>query len=220
MGLMILCFVGQLWALLIRGEQRGSCPLLDTGEICLFLSWSLTLFYLLVGSTYRVSLLGMFSTPVVIILLVVVSIPGMLDESPVHADVIDYWGELHAPLSVLAYGALALGAVAAVMFLVLNRFLKTGKMSSGLFLNMPPVHALVSSMVRLTVVGLIFLTIGLVCGFFMVAHGGLHLWVAKVVWIAYLILMAVWFIRGITPQRMAVLLLVMFIASLSVFTAL
>ena len=220
MALMILSFVGQLWALSLRGEQRGSCPLMDTGEYCLFLSWSLTLFYLLVGSTYRVSLLGMFTAPVVTVLLLVTGLPGVLDVNPVHANVLDYWGEVHAPLSVLSYGALALGAVAAVMFLVLNNFLKTGQMSSGLFQNMPPVHTLVGSMVRLTIVGLIFLTIGLVFGFFMSTDGGLHLWVAKVVWIAYLVLMAVWFIRGMTPQRMAMLLLVMFIASLSVFAAL
>lgn len=220
MTLMILSFVGQLWALSLRGEQRGSCPLMDPGEICMFLSWSMTLFYLLVGTAYRISLLGMFTAPVVTILLLISTLPGMLDPEPLYQNAIDYWGELHAALSVLSYGALALGGVAAVMFLILNNFLKTGRMNSGLFQNMPPVHTLVSSMVRMTVVGLIFLTMGLVFGFFMTTSGGAHLWVAKAVWVAYMSLMVVWFVRGMTPQRMALLIVAMFIASLSVFAAL
>jgi len=215
-----LSFVVQLYGLGIRGEQRGSCPLSDPGEILMFLGWSLTFFYLVVGSTYRVSLLGVFTAPLVTALLLIASMPGMLELYPVHLDIADYWWEMHTALSVLSYGALALGSIAAIMFVVLDGFLKKREMSSGLFKTMPPIYTLVSSMVRLTIVGVIFLTIGLFSGVMMQRPAGPHLCVAATVWLGYLILLGVWYVRGLTPKRMAMLIVSLFIASLSVFGAL
>lgn len=220
MFLMALGFVVQLYGLGIRGEQRGSCPLSDPGEILMFLGWSLTLFYLVVGSTYRVSLLGVFTAPLVTGLLLVASLPGMLDVAPVHASVADYWWEMHTALSVLSYGALGLGSVAAIMFVVLDGFLKKREMGSGLFKKMPPIHALTNSMVRLTVTGVIFLSVGLFSGLMMASQGGIHLWVASAVWVGYLVLLGVWYVRGLTAKRMAMLIVSLFILSLTVFGAL
>jgi len=59
---MLLGFVAQCVVLAERGEVRGQCPLGDAGEILVFLAWSLTLFYLVIGSTYRLSLLGVFTS--------------------------------------------------------------------------------------------------------------------------------------------------------------
>jgi hypothetical protein len=58
---MIAVIVCQMGYLVVRGEMRGACPLRSIGEISVFLAWSLTLFYLLVGPVYRISLLGVFS---------------------------------------------------------------------------------------------------------------------------------------------------------------
>ena len=66
----------------------------------------------MVGPTYRISLLGLFTAPVVAIFQVVALAPGMLERDPQRADHVDPWGEAHAAFSVLAYGAFALGAVA------------------------------------------------------------------------------------------------------------
>ncbi len=219
--LMILSFLAQLMWLGMRGEQRASCPLLDSGEILVFLAWSLSLFYLIVGSAYRVTLLGMFSAPVVTVMLLAAVIPGMLDAAPAKQTNVDYWGEMHSAVSVLSYGALALGAISAVMFLVLDRLLKTRDTSSGLFKKMPPLHTIVKSVVRLTVIGVSFLTVGLACGLMMRSQGGgVHLWVAKAVWVAYVLLLGQWFVRGVTPKKMSVFVVVLFVASLSVFAAL
>ena len=62
---MVGVFAAQSMALGWRGELRGQCPLGDLGEVCLFLAWSLTLFYLVTGTAYRVSLLGVFTAPLV-----------------------------------------------------------------------------------------------------------------------------------------------------------
>ena len=218
--IMVLSFFSLLGALVVRGQLRGSCPLYDTGELLLYVAWALMLFYLLVGSTYRISLLGVFTAPVVSILIWVALIPGMLDVEPAIQVSGGFWAVMHSALSTLSYGALALGAVASLMFIVLNRQLKSQQMDSGLFRSIAPVHTLISSMVRLTVVGVLFLTAGLVCGVMMRMYGGPHFVVAAVVWIAYIAVLGVWFVRGMTPRRMSLSLMVLFFASLTVFSVL
>ena len=71
------------------------------------------------------------------------------------------WHETHSATSVLAYGALALAAVAGVMFLVLDRQLKEHHLKSGLFRNLPPVRELLVSLERLLWLGGGLLTIGI-----------------------------------------------------------
>jgi len=215
-----LSFLFQLYVLRLRGAERGGCPLCDPGEILIFLAWSLTLFYLLVGPTYRISLLGVFTAPVVAVSLFVAGIPGMLDTAPERIETLNYWWEMHTAFSVLSYGALALGSIAAIMFVVMNSYLKNAAMSSSLFKTMPPIHTLVSSMVRLTTLGVICLTIGLVSGIMMDSAGGAHFVIAAISWGAYLALLGVWFIWGITPKRMAILVVTLFVISLTVFGAL
>ena len=121
----------------MRGEMRGSCPLGDMGELLVFTAWSISMCYMVVGSVFRLSLLGVFTAPLVCFLISVALIPGMLETNPPHADHVDGWRESHAAFSVMAYGALGLAAVSAVMFLVLDRQLKGGSLRadySGIFL--------------------------------------------------------------------------------------
>jgi len=215
--LMLGSFIAQLYWLGMRGEQRVSCPLMDDGEILVFLAWSLSLFYLIVGSAYRVTLLGMFSAPVIMLMLIVALVPGVLDANPEMKTNVNYWGEMHSAISVLSYGALALGAVSAIMFLVLDKQLKMRDTNSGLFKKMPPLHKIVGSVIRLTVIGVCFLSVGLICGFMMRMEAGPHFWVAMVVWLAYLALLGVWFVRGMTSRKMSYVIVVLFVTSLSVF---
>jgi len=210
------CQLGVLWA---RGELRGKCPLGDYGEILAFLAWSLVLFYLVVGRAYRISLLGLFTAPVVAIFQVMALMPGMLEANPERTQVVDAWGEAHAAFSVLSYGAFALAAVAALMFLVLNRQLKHHELRSKLFSTLPPVRSLLDSVIRLTVLGAGILTIGIVTGFMMEKGDSTvpHLAAALVTWIAYLAVLAWHYWRGITPRRLSLTVMSVFVLSLLVF---
>lgn len=215
---MAAAFGLQLTFLVLRGEQRGACPLMGLGEILAFLAWSLTLIYLIVGPTYRLSLLGVFSAPVVVIFQGVALLPGMLSTDPQRVTEADPWRETHAATSVLGYGALGLAAVAAVMFLVLDRQLKARHMNSGLFRNLPPVRELLISSRRLVWLGWLILTVGVLAGFQMARDGvGPHLAAAVVVWVAYGVLVAVAQFRGLAGRRFALLTVAFFLASLSVF---
>jgi ABC-type uncharacterized transport system permease subunit len=215
---MIAVFVAQLGFLYFRGQARGACPLVGIGEILAFLSWSLTLFYLVVGPTYRVSLLGVFTAPLVTIFQILALLPGVWDPNPERIPATDPWRETHAAMSVLSYGALALAAVAGVMFLVLDRQLKDHHLQSGLFRNLPPVRDLLKSMVRLLWIGVVLLSVGVVAGFVMPREGGTaHLLAACAVWIGYALLLGVRQVRGLTGRRTATVTVLLFVGSLSVF---
>lgn len=215
---MVAAFGAQMGFLYFRGQARGACPLVGISEIMAFLSWSLTLFYLAVGPTYRVSLLGVFTAPLVTIFQILALLPGVWDPNPVRAAATDPWRETHAAMSVLSYGALALAAVAGVMFLVLDRQLKDHHLQSGLFRNLPPVRELLKSMVRLLWMGVVLLSIGVVAGFIMPRQGGTaHLVAACAVWIGYALLLSVRQVRGLTGRRTAMVAVVLFVGSLSVF---
>lgn len=216
---MIGAFACQIGFLAVRGEMRAACPLMDRGEILAFLAWSLTLFYLLIGPAYRISLLGVFTAPVVVIFQSLALLPGTLAAHPAKLTGGNAWHETHSAMSVLSYGALALAAVAGVMFLVLDKQLKDHHLKSGLFRNLPPVRELLVSMERLMRLGGILLTVGIVAGFLMPhtesAWG--HLIAAVAVWTGYALLLGIKQVRGLTGRRFSLSAVVLFVLSLVVF---
>jgi ABC-type uncharacterized transport system permease subunit len=216
---MAAAFCCQLGFLALRGEARAACPLRDAGEILSYLAWSLTLFYLATGPAYRVSLLGVFTAPVVVVFQTAALLPGKLDLTPLKAVGTDPWRETHAALSVLSYGALALAGVAGVMFLVLDHQLKEHHLKSGLFRNLPPVRELLKSTTRLLWLGTLLLTLGIVAGFLMPRAGGshAHLIAAVASWAGYVLLLGVYGARGMTGRRLSLAAVGLFLLSLTVF---
>lgn len=216
---MIAVLICQLAFLSHRGQLRSACPLGDFGERLVFLAWALTLFYLLVGPAYRISLLGVFTAPVVVVFQSIALVPGVLENHPGKTVGANPMHELHAAASVLGYGALALAAVAGVMFLVLDRQLKEHHLKSGLFRNLPPVRELLISLERLIRMGGGLLTIGITAGFLMPHDKNAlgHLIVALLVWLSYVTLVTVKTRRGLTGRRFALLAVGLFILSLGVF---
>jgi len=213
-------FAAQCWALGERGQMRGQCPLGDGGEILLFLSWSATLFYLITGAAFRLSLLGLFSTPLIFLAQLTALIPGVMTENVVPVSATDYWGEFHMAVSVMAYGALTLSAVAAVMALILDKKLKSG-LSDHLMATLPSISNLHTSVARLALIGWIVLTIGIFAGMMMQSGDGVaHLVVASVTWALYGALIVAYYWRGLPPNTMGIGSLILFILSLGVFAVL
>lgn len=212
----LLC---QLGFLSIRGQLRSACPLQDLGEMLVFLAWSLTLFYLLIGPAYRISLLGVFSAPLVFVLQAAALIAGLVTTSSTPEFTPNIFHSLHSATSVLAYGALALAGVAGIMFLVLDRQLKIHRLKSGLFRNLPAAHELLVSLERLLWLGSGLLTIGIIAGFLMPRTTPLHshLFMALAVWSGYAVLLAVKTSRGLTGRKLALSAVIMFILSLVIF---
>src|SRR5947208_15376661 len=61
-------FVFQSAFLSIRGHALGRCPITNLFEVFIFLAWSLALIYMLVGPAYRLSLMGAFTAPLVVLI--------------------------------------------------------------------------------------------------------------------------------------------------------
>jgi ABC-type uncharacterized transport system permease subunit len=218
MAAVLLCQVGFLAQ---RGQLRGACPLQDLGEILVFLAWAMTVFYMLIGSTYRLSLLGVFTAPLVVALQGSALLFGWLAPAPKYVGETSLFHALHSATSVLAYGALGLAGIAGTMFLVLDRQLKEQVLRSGLFRNLPPARNLLVSMERLLWLGTGLLTVGIVAGFLMptttTAH--VHFFVAMAVWAAYAGLLAVKSWRGLTGRKLALFAVGIFVLSLLVFAS-
>src|ERR1700735_3049858 len=63
---------GFVWTTLFlfdRGHQIGRCPITNPFEVLVFMTWSMVLIYLVIGSSYRLSLMGVFTAPVASVLL-------------------------------------------------------------------------------------------------------------------------------------------------------
>ncbi|GAB4166492.1 MAG: c-type cytochrome biogenesis protein CcsB [Terrimicrobiaceae bacterium] len=150
-------------ALYQRGRLEGSCPLNSLYDVLLFQSWSLVLIFLLVGTTYRLSLMGAFTAPLALAILVaalVLPIPRDL----VPREILNPWIETHAALSMIAYGAFGLACISGTMYLVQERQLKSHRFSQLLF-QLPPIHALALSTTRLLLLGFLLLTVAFAAGF-------------------------------------------------------
>ena len=196
-------FLAQTAFLYLRGQQVGRCPITSLFEVLIFLSWSIVLFYLLIGPAYRLSLLGMFTSPLVFLfqtgaLLLLKSEPVRTPHAP------NPWLELHAAISVVAYGAFALAFVAGVMYLAQERQIKSHHLRS-MFYHLPPIRDLAVANGRLIFTGFALLTLGLLAGFAigdLEAHRVKIVWSAGV-WLLYAFIVAAWAARRLSPRRVA-----------------
>jgi ABC-type uncharacterized transport system permease subunit len=211
-------FLFQTAFLSVRGHALGRCPLTNLFEVFVFLAWSVALIYLLVGPTYRLSLMGAFTAPLVIALqafalLALIDVPhqARLPANP--------WLEFHASISMVAYGAFALACVAGVMYLVQERQLKTHQLHS-IFYHLPPLTNLFAAITRLLWLGFGLYTAGLVSGFF---TGGpvprLKMIYAFGVWFLYGAILQGRHLRQLAPKRVAALCVLAFSVAVSVLWA-
>jgi len=179
-------FVFQTGFLYARGHAIGRCPISNPFEVMVFMGWSVALIYLAVGSSYRLSLMGSFTAPVVAAMSIVALFlpPRPLAASP--SQPVNPWLEAHASFSMIACGAFALACVAGAMYLFQERQLKTRRPTS-IFFRLPPINALTVANSRLLWLGFAFLSLGLGAGF--CVGQATDVW--KVAWS-----IAVWFLYG------------------------
>jgi HemX protein len=146
-----------------RGQMIGRCPITNRFEVLVFMTWSMVLIYLVIGSTYRLSLMGAFTAPVASALLFfAISLPQ--DGVATRKIKVNPWLEAHTSFSMVACGAFALACIAGVMYLIQEQQLKTRNPSS-IFFRLPPITALSVANSRLLWLGFSLFTIGLTTGF-------------------------------------------------------
>ena len=154
----------QLVGLGIRGRAVGGCPLGNQFEIYQFTAWSAITLYLVVGVTFRISLLGYFTSSLAATLtLVSLAIPGWDATQRSHIFGSNPWIELHAALAVFSYGVFGLLALTSILFLLRNHSLKA-KHLGGWFSFLPSILDLDHIGVRLLIAGVAILAVSLAVG--------------------------------------------------------
>jgi ABC-type uncharacterized transport system permease subunit len=142
-----LGFIFKRAFLSLRGHELHRCPLTNLFEVFIFLAWSIALIYMLVGPTYRLSLMGAFTAPLVF-LLQAFALIAPIDVRHASKAPANSWLEFHASTSIIAYGAFGLACIAGVMYLVQERQLKTHHLHS-IFYHLPPLTDLFAAITRL-----------------------------------------------------------------------
>jgi HemX protein len=209
-----LGFIFQTAFLSVRGHELGRCPITNLFEVIIFVAWSVALFYMVVGPAYRLSLMGAFTAPLVV-LLQLIALLAAIDHPPRAKLPANSWLEFHASISLVAYGAFALACIAGVMYLVQERQLKTHHIHS-IFYHLPPLSDLFSAIVRLLWWGFLLYTLGLISGFFV---GEPLPWpqiiCASGVWVLYALILQGRYLRWFAPKRVAALCIIGFSAALT-----
>lgn len=162
--LIALGYALQLVGLGIRGRMVGGCPLGNTFEIFQFTAWSAITLYLVIGVTFRNSLLGYFTACLAAALtLVSLAIPTWDATKRSHIFGGNAWIELHAALALFSYGVFALLSLTSIMFLLRNYSLKA-KNLRGWFSFLPSILDLDHIGVRLLWAGVVILATSLAVG--------------------------------------------------------
>jgi HemX protein len=209
-----LGFIFQTAFLYLRGHALGRCPITNLFEVIIFVAWSIALFYIVVGPAYRLSLMGAFTAPLVVLLQAIALLLPIDHRHPMKLPP-NPWLEFHASISLVAYGAFALAGIAGVMYLVQERQLKTHQIHS-IFYHLPPLTELFGAITRLLWWGFGLYTLGLISGFFV---GEPLPWVqivcATAVWLLYGLILQGRYLRWFAPKRVAALCVVGFSAALT-----
>ena len=181
----------QTAGLYARGLTVGGCPLGNKFEIVQFVAWSAMVLYFVVGPSFRVSLLGLFTAGYASILAFLsLVIPQWDLTRGVKIFGNNPWIEFHAALAVFSYGVFGLLAITSMMYLLQNWSLKH-KNLGNLFWFLPSMSQLDQITFRLLLSGVSILTLALCVGatnwvqnFATVDHAKLA--VTLGVWSAYL----------------------------------
>ena len=209
-----LGFLFQTGFLTIRGHSLGRCPMSNLFEVLVFLAWAVALVYMLVGPAYRLSLMGAFTAPLVV-LLQGVALSTPIDVPHARRGTPNPWLEFHGSMSLLAYGVFALACIAGIMYLVQERQLKTRQIHS-IFYHLPPLTDLYAAITRLLWWGFTLYTLGLVSGFFIgqpLPH--LQIFCAFGVWILYAAILNGRHLSWFAPRRVAALCIGGFAAAMT-----
>lgn len=217
--LIALGYVLQLAGLSARGRIVGGCPLGNQFEIYQFTAWSAITLYLVVGVTFRKSLLGYFTSSLAATLtLVSLAIPPWDGGQRARIFGNNPWIELHAALAVFSYGVFALLALTSVMFILRNHSLKS-KQLGGWFSFLPSIRDLDHISVRLLGAGATILAFSLAVGsvYWLKDLSSVNvtkLLVTVAIWVAYVVTFGLRLRGRLLSKRFAWTCLALFAAAL------
>lgn len=150
-------------ALIAVVMESGHPPLYTTWESILFMTWAIFLNYLILEYLFNLRMVGVFLVPVIFVFLIyAASLPKGADVSRFPVD--NQWVIFHALIALGGYGTFALAFVAAIMYLMLEKQLRSKAFRKAGFHRLPSLETLDNLSYRLIVAGFPLLTLAIVTG--------------------------------------------------------
>jgi cytochrome c-type biogenesis protein CcsB len=217
--ILIVSGILQTAYLISRYMLTGYAPVTSLHEAVAFFAWASTWAYLSFRWRYTVKNFGTFVSLLIFILLVI-SASVSRKTAPMDAALKSLWLPVHAGVSLISYGFLALAFCGGLMYLLQERELKS-KRFGYFFSRLPSLEALDQLNSHCLTVGFLFLTFGIVTGI-MWAHqawGTYWQWDPKeswslITWFIYLIQVHQRITVGWRGKRAAVMAIIGFSAVL------
>ena len=161
---MILIASGILQSLYILSRYliAGNTPITSQHEAVTFFAWSVTWAYLSFHWRYSVKNFGTFVSVLVLILLAIAASVSR-EFQPLAPALQSLWLPVHAGVSLIAYGFLALAFCGGIMYLLQERELKSKKFGF-FFSRLPSLDSLDQLNNHCLTTGFVFLTLGIISG--------------------------------------------------------
>lgn len=214
----IVGFGLQTLGLYLRGHSEGECPLHNRFELLQFAAWSAISLYLIIGVTFRTSLLGYLTAGLGALITAGSLLRNDWDE-PARGHIFsNHWIELHASLGLYSYGPFALLALTSALFLLRNYSLKS-KHVGGRFSFLPSILELDHIGVRLLGTGVALLGASVAVGLLYWSRDPATVTAAKFlttlgVWAAYATALGLRLKGRLLAKRFAATCLALFAAAL------
>lgn len=207
------------YGLYLRGLEVGGCPVGNTFEIVQFVTWSLTVCFLVLGPAFRLSLFGFFTAGLAVLLSVLsFAIKDWDLPYPDSITEISPSIEFHAALAVFSYGIFGLLAVSSTLYLLQNFALKHHQFK-GVYAYLPSLVESETMTLRMLAAGSTVLTFSLLIGSFYWSQNIAEVHAPKFfasvsVWIAYLIVLGLRLSNRLYAKKLAITCIVLFIVAI------
>ena len=205
--------------ILLRYLQTGYTPITSQHETIVFFAWSVTWAYLSFRWRYTVKNFGTFISFLIVILLLIAANADRTI-TPLPPALQSWWLPVHAGISVLSYGFLALAFCSGVMYLLQEHELKSKRLGY-LFTRLPSLDSLDQLNIHCLTTGFILFTLGIITGSFWAnqAWGAYWHWDPKetwslITWFLYAAQLHQRFSAGWRGKRAAIMAIVGFAAVL------
>src|ERR1041385_5280416 len=171
----------------------GHYPLFYLRETLSFLAWTLVASYSLIVYRYRARPLGVFTLPLVSMLVFIAAVMRSSNESNLNSIAVrDSWlFPVHTTLLFFAYAAFFVVFVASVMYLLQERSLKS-KTFGAIFHRLPSLTTVNEIATSSAAIGLTLLTVGIATGMLWASSRDGRLWhndpkeiFAAITWLLY-----------------------------------
>jgi len=216
---MLIAAVGHLLYTVLRYFKAGHTPITSNHETASFAALSITWGYLSFRWRYKVKNFGVFVSPIITALVLIAYLASQkVHGLPPHLQSI--WLPIHAGISLLAYGFLALAFCGGIMYLLQEGEIK--KKRFGLFYSrLPSLESLDSLNRHCLTVGFPLMTLGIITGMLWTKHGSGAYWkwdpketMSLITWLIYAAIIHQRFTAGWRRRRAAIMVIVGFITAL------